>query len=250
MLNNSFFAPRNTVTMALINDTCSVVECESTHWLGGAKGKCNNITNVCQCPSGYSGLFILAPQNFCYLHEGSKSRLTIFVAITIVTTLIIVVLSIYKVHEQRNSIQRHFGYKIPKSKRLTSTVSPSTSIDNKSPVERINGLELRRANKVLGRKKRILGLAVAFLTHATSNLVFIVPLLHNIDAYNFKIPHVILSILGIGTCSFWIGCYGTIYLYYRSLPDPAMLARKVGVKCTLAKWPRCKYLTFITLLFC
>lgn len=56
---------------------CSIVECEETQWILGARGTCNNNTGLCECPEGFNGLDDWASFNSCNVNIELNFRLKI-----------------------------------------------------------------------------------------------------------------------------------------------------------------------------
>ena len=224
---------------------CLQVDCER-EWIFGAPGVCNNVTEQCDCPAGFTGTDEFASFEDC--HWKVDTLKNIYLGVVIMTGISIVVLSILFI--------RHCCIlSTLRQKALNEEVAvlddPSTANEGEALSSSNGGsktgamnsgratpqMKRKKLRNLYVRKKTIAWLYVFYSICLIGKLPLEAALLvdpENISSRTFYISN------GIMEAAYYIATWLFMFVLYSTLPNAPWLCRLLDIQSIFVKYPRCK----------
>ena len=217
-----------TTYVTTMNSTrfCDPSICETSSWVLGAAGECNNLTGICECPPGYSGVYILVSENDCHVSTLFKQILDTANFCVALSALVASIIALVKVTTEIFRIHRPSVVPIYGKIKMGYT---GTDAKHKA-----------RHNHILQRKLLAVRNIVLFFIHSSCEVFRTSVLLRNHEAYAHGLPvdAAIISGIGLGAsrCAFFL----FLYIYTTSLPRNEQLSAVLGRRYDARKYKKSK----------
>ena len=211
---------------------CDPARCEVKAWSGGAAGACNHTTQLCECPFGYSGRYVLNPSNTCHFNHSFKRSLnTALFSVNAVASLILTFYVIL-VALQLSRLRKR-------------PVLPAQSSIDQKPADRFRRVVItaHRASllqRVVKRKRIVLLNLLMYYYFVLCDLHRTSSMMVDVDIYADRFPPVVALLYGSSAAAILCGLYTTAYLHYTSIPNAAILAERVGIRSIYVSYPNRK----------
>lgn len=226
---------------------CSIEECEDTAWVLGAQGVCNNVTNLCECPSGFSGVVPFLDFNDCHVQNVVYEVLfPAVVALTTVALLTMLYFTVIILHKLRQlhtqGIRKTSSHVLPSRTGNSSSdlALASMSYERATQEESVSKLDRSVHAAKVRRNKTHLACVVQFVFFLIGVLPLQAVIVENGGKAAFEIPAAAIILYGIGWAEFWAACWAFLYVYLKTLPDVPRLCRLLGIKSVFVRYPNCK----------
>ena len=201
---------------------------------------CNVTSGECVCPIGFSGKFVLNPSNGCHLSESFKHVIVLLLfSLNLITNMLLLYYVLFVILQIR-CLQRTTV--LPLLSRPPA-VTPNQAF--RSMVIRAHKASLRQ--RVVKRKRLVLLNLFLYLYFTICDLYRTSLMLVVIDVYAERLPITIAWLYGTSSCALMTALYTTAYLHYRSIPNAAALAARVGIRSVYVSYPNCKCHSFVIL---
>lgn len=219
-----------------------------TNWVFGAKGSCNNVTDRCDCPSGFTGYEPYIKINDCHLNVAGFRTLSIASFMCNVLAVPFVIYVILMIKQRMRTISES---------SMSSDVQAfaGTSSENSRGSTNMGSQESEKGNhhttKVASaRQSRLmlqaeLGLKSSY--YFLSWLVFSLPIggffatteVEDVDKVDMNTPGNVIIAMGFAWVGFWLGCWNVLYTYWKTIPDWRWLSIVLQLKSPFVRHPKC-----------
>ena len=191
---------------------CDPMICESSSWVLGAAGTCNNSTGVCECPPGYSGTYILVSENDCHISTVFRQFMGVANFCVAVLALIASIIGLVKVTKDISRIYRPRIFPYMNKAEYSIRVS-----------------KRRLRNKTVFERKLVALSAISlFFIQAVCEVVRTSALLRDHEAYAHGLPVDAAIIAGFGFGASRWAFFLSLYIHTSSLPKNEQLAVVLG----------------------
>ena len=228
---------------------CSVDECEFP-WFGGVAGVCNNVTQLCECPPGYTGVDMVYAFNDC--HQSTLLAKTLYaVALGFTVTSLLAQLCFTTAACRRTATIRKRSKGLvhyPREEKSTILARNSSERFTLSRTRSDPSLEdsperlQARKSTILRQSQICLLIHLLFLFAETCKIPFLSELIFNPYGNNAITPAVSFFVC-LAWASFYLGSWLYLYIFYKTLPDIAHLSRLLKIKNILVRYPKGKHAT-------
>lgn len=227
---------------------CSIALCEETAWVLGAKGRCNNVTQLCECPAGYTGFGPFSRLNDCHMNI-LLFRILYTVAFSSSILGIPVMLCFAVRIKNRLAEAREI---LEATRSIASSVTADESSGSSS--ERKSTGQFPRRGYAKGSGSRSENSTAAKLKQYRSGLLticlfigyllFVIPqqavLAFSGDDLDFNVPAYASVTFGMAWACFWLAGYNMLYAFWNSLPDWKYLCKILQIKSPIVTCSRSK----------
>lgn len=227
---------------------CSIDSCEFP-WFGGVAGVCNNVTQNCDCPEGFTGADMLYDFNDCHQNPlVAKPLYAVAFGFTVTSLLAQIAFTsaaccrTYKIKKLSPRLAQY-----PREEMSTYLVSSGPPSHNQEfsmsrtrsdpSLNETSARTKARKNTMLRQSLICLGIHFLFLFTEGCKTPFLVELIfnpHNRDS----ITPATSFFVSLGWASFYAGSWLYLYIFYKTLPDIAHLSRLLKIKNILVRYPK------------
>lgn len=225
---------------------CNDDGCE-IEWFGGTAGVCNNVTQICQCPPGFTGTDMFFVFNDCHQKaENVKTLYSVSLAFTVAFILVQFALTVaacyrtcaLRVKTKKGQVQypqedNSTMLKQGSSERFTlsrTRSDPEVSIQSPERAE-------ARQNSLLHRSQNSLTVHFLFLIFEALKVPILIDMIlnpHSLD--RVSVTSTMLLCFGWGL--FYIASWIYLYIFFKALPDVIHLSRLLRINNVLVRHPQ------------
>ena len=230
---------------ALNLEDCDVSICEQPGFISGVKGVCNNITGLCDCPEGFSGLDFWMPSKSCEVSEvAAKALSSVVLALTACTIIIagyffistFIRLGYYREIKASLSINSRAPESIE-----TTTLSGIMERDFSTSRRTLKRKKAKPSQHLLEKRKRWIVATMGMLVmNPVLHLPYFILLVLDEPIYRYQVPY-LLDISMSLALAIIPGCLWMVaYVYYMTLPGLERLRKILQVESFLFNRDRSK----------
>lgn len=216
---------------------CTIDNCEKNDWLFGAKGHCNNVTNLCECPEGYTGDEPFLHFEDCHVNIVAVEIL--FAIGLVVSILALPVIIAYMISVQARITEAREKLGSTSSPNSLSSKSDETILEEYQP-----GVSTSCSSSPSPFKLQIMRIQMFSMVGFTVNIICNIPLLAYVansdNNLSYSFPSGIWILHGVAWITLWSACWSYLYTLWKSIPDWSILCSLLRIKAVFVTHPKCK----------